>query len=82
MHNVVIVTKVLWLGHPECRASWVLESSLRRKLVENYENGVATEITNTTENILGNICNILTSQTKAGTPEPKRARKSYDFDKG
>jgi hypothetical protein len=76
--------QVLWLGHPQHRATWEPEASLTKKLVEDFENGVAKETVTDTESLYGHVCNILTSSEKTSVSEPKskKARLSHDLDRG
>ena len=76
MHLLIIITtQVLWLGQPECYATWEPAVSVPHGLVQQYETGVVSESTVESVSLYGHVSNTLTiSQQCSLTPEAKRMR--------
>ena len=43
MASYMYISKVLWLGQPQIKATWVAASMLPPIAIEEFENGVAAE---------------------------------------
>lgn len=67
--------KVLWLGQPQLKTTWVAASSLPATAIEEYENGVATEAITIPDHSYGQVSSTLsvTRQSKIG-PDSKCAK--------
>ena len=68
---------VLWVGCPECYATWEPASSLPQDLIENFESGVSVETRVHLEPLYGHISGTITVSEMNITkvPVPKKARK-------
>ena len=68
----------MWLGSPECSATWEPSTSLPKKLIEGYETGLRTEsqvnITATYGHISGMIT--VTHTDHALPPNTKKAKQT------
>jgi len=66
-------TQVLWLGQPQCNATWEPCSSLPPELIEDYETGIAREAAVETKFAYGHVVNTVTiSKTEAHGEKRKR----------
>lgn len=69
------LVQVLWLGRPECNATWEPACSLPQKVVDDYETGVAREIELDTTSLYGHVCNTVTMSGKTlERSEPKKKK--------
>ena len=68
--------QILWLGSPECSATWEPLTSLPKKLIDNYEAGLRTEsqvnITTNYGHISGMIT--VTHNDNALPPDTKKSK--------
>jgi len=63
----------LWLGQPQCSATWEPASSLPLDLIEDYEAGISRESTLETKSMYGHVFNTMTIK-RSGAPETKKKK--------
>lgn len=68
-----IFTKVLWVGRPECHATWEPAKSVPQYLVQQFEAGEASESEADTVPIYGHLSGIIT--TSKGSEDVQVAKK-------
>ena len=67
--------QVLWLGCPDCYATWEPASSLSRQLVADFEAGITTQPTIQTTSVYGHVSNIMAvSQMRTDQPQTKKRK--------
>ena len=73
--NEFIYIQVLWLGHPECSATWEPASNLPHSLIRDYEAGIESEVSLEKASMYGYISNVLhvsRKQSQGSISEPKK----------
>ena len=60
---------MVWLGHPQCKATWEPASSLSSSLVADYEAGIQTETVTESATTYGHISSTLVTKNNM-SPEP------------
>ena len=68
--------QVLWLGHPECKATWEPATSLPYELVEDYERGIIREATVDATPLYGHVFNTMSVTRRTDDILPRDAKKS------
>ena len=67
---------MLWLGQPECYATWEPAASLPQSLAQQFEGGILSRAEVETAPLCGHVSNVLTvSQKVSLTSDTKRMRK-------
>ena len=70
------ILQVLWLGHPECHATWEPAKSLPQSLVDSFEDGVMAESKVDSVNLYGHWSSIIATKSSGDkdVDEPKGKR--------
>jgi len=70
-----VLLQVLWLGVPQCKATWEPASSVPQDLMADFEAGVTTEVDIDTTSAYGHVSNTMTVTHKpVSQPEVKKRK--------